>query len=595
MFSRNTIVSNVKLIDAVRLGFLLPTFLVLLFSASSTVFGADNLLVNPSFEQVTAGIPDSWTPKHSTTFFEATTSKVKDGNYATVLSKVPGKKGWTLASQEIDVTAGETYELSGWAIWNDDSISNVKLRVDWRDSDGSRVELDDTALDEKSSEFQFLSLSAVAPEGAIMARVEIFTNLSAADPSSPPIFDHLVFSLVEPEVITFTHPSEVFAEQGFDVTVVLTGGAVSTPYYLKVLLGSEETTLQSGRTLSASGSNWLAWNAGWDNFPIITTDSDGNGEQTVQAKVSGSDVVAGSYYIKARAREVGSEDNVDSNVSQLAVSWETTPIFVVREMEEGRVTTAMGCVTAPVGLLGDNVLYLQDDSGGLRIKYTGELPPNYRKNVLQVWGEVKESWGETYLKADRVSLTATDCPKVHSTHIDTRDVGEKYEGLLVNLEGEVVETSGDTFYINDGTDDAKIYIREETNIEKPYTRTGYSAKIKGVISQWGQTDEGKDNYRVMPYEQNQVDIAPPEEEVLGATTQDGDILPTAATTNIYAEEILGAHAQLPITGLNPSWMLGVAGLCLGVAGRLVCRTKKEILSFLVGAGGTAPTFALRSR
>lgn len=240
-----------------------------------------------------------------------------------------------------------------------------------------------------------------------------------------------------------------------------------------------------------------------------------------------------------------------------------TTISSARKLDEDTEVTVVGCVTAPVDVLGVDVFYLQDNTAGVRVKYSDDLPQNYRKNQLQVTGEVRKAWEEIYIKAGSVGSLEADCKKTNSKRVDTNEVGEEYEGLLVDLEGEVVETSGDTFWVDDGTEKAKIYIREETGVEKPYTRVGYGAKIKGIVSQWGE-----DNYRVLVYEQSGVEITPPD-------------VPDIPDTPPYTGEVLGAAfiggpatdfdelVQLPVTGaVNNSWMLGVAGLCLGLAGRL---------------------------
>lgn len=67
-----------------------------------------------------------------------------------------------------------------------------------------------------------------------------------------------------------------------------------------------------------------------------------------------------------------------------------------------------------------------------------------------------------------------------------------YENYLVTVMGEVVETSGDTFYIDDGSGVVKIYIQAKTGIDKPEMHKGDIFLITGIVDLYGAT------WRILP-------------------------------------------------------------------------------------------------
>ncbi|MBS1250982.1 MAG: hypothetical protein MAG451_00011 [Anaerolineales bacterium] len=82
-----------------------------------------------------------------------------------------------------------------WAVWNDEGLSNVKLRIEWLDDTGVRVRLDDISVDERSPAYSLLQLDNLeTPEGAVTARVQGYTYLNQANPQRPALFDDFYFA-----------------------------------------------------------------------------------------------------------------------------------------------------------------------------------------------------------------------------------------------------------------------------------------------------------------------------------------------------------------------------------------------------------------
>jgi DNA/RNA endonuclease YhcR with UshA esterase domain len=175
-------------------------------------------------------------------------------------------------------------------------------------------------------------------------------------------------------------------------------------------------------------------------------------------------------------------------------------IKAVREKSPGTQVTVIGTVSVLPGVLSSQYFYIQDDLSGIQIYcYKKDFPNLKIGDVILVTGEVAEYYNEKRIKiasaSDIVILSSRDPPPPKVVKID--DINEELEGQIITVEGIVVSTSGDTFYIH-GSGIIKVVIRGTTNINKPKMRKGDKVRITGIVSQY------KDSYRILPLDQDDV-------------------------------------------------------------------------------------------
>lgn len=77
---------------------------------------------------------------------------------------------------------------------------------------------------------------------------------------------------------------------------------------------------------------------------------------------------------------------------------------------------------------------------------------------------------------------------------------KQYEHKLVKVTGTVVETSGNTFYLDDGSGKAKIYIQDKTGIDKPEMRRGDIFEVIGIVNLYRTT------WRILPRQQADIKL-----------------------------------------------------------------------------------------
>lgn len=177
----------------------------------------------------------------------------------------------------------------------------------------------------------------------------------------------------------------------------------------------------------------------------------------------------------------------------------TVALKNIRAEAKGTVVTTEGVVSSPPGVLGQGVLYLA--GSGVQVYFSGDDYPEVDVgDTVSVTGEISSYLGETRVKLAAVTdMTVKGTGEVPLPHeAKTGDVNESFEGFLVVIVGKVTETSGDTFYVDDGSGEVKVFIKESTGIEKPKMKKGDVVTITGVVS---QTTSG---YRILPRFQEDV-------------------------------------------------------------------------------------------
>jgi hypothetical protein len=192
-----------------------------------------------------------------------------------------------------------------------------------------------------------------------------------------------------------------------------------------------------------------------------------------------------------------------------------TDVRGARNLPVGSWVEVRGRITVPPGIFSARVAYLQDDGAGLRLY----LPDDHRMwcqpgERVSIVGRTSSYYGELQLRVahrqdvQRRGEEAAPPP----LPIATGQMGEPYEGMLVLLNGTVVEMeSGGSFWVDDGSGPARVYPDPDAPLSRPHLTSGETVQVVGVVSQ-RRTDDGVRNggYRLLPrYDSDVVAAATP--------------------------------------------------------------------------------------
>ena len=258
----------------------------------------------------------------------------------------------------------------------------------------------------------------------------------------------------------------------------------------------------------------LAFNNGGDEVKIF--DPAGNikssfvYEEEVIEAVSYNRTDSGEYVLSTTVTPGGdnvitepvSEDGEgSSDKSGVVAGAVVTKVLLkdIRGQAVGTMVETEGVVSAPPGIFGGKVMYIA--GSGIQIYLYGEEYPELEVgDRVRVRGELGTSLGEYRVKlaaTEDMSVVGKDVvPEPH--RVSTGEVGEGLEGSLVMIAGRVSRTSGDTFYVDDGGGEIKVFVKQTTGIDKPKMKKGTEVTIMGVVS---RTNTG---YRILPRWQEDV-------------------------------------------------------------------------------------------
>lgn len=225
-------------------------------------------------------------------------------------------------------------------------------------------------------------------------------------------------------------------------------------------------------------------------------------------------------------------------------------IQTVKEQENNTWVQVEGIVIVSPNTIAADTFYIQDNSAGIKIYFSKEDFPTLPLGMsIRVIGKKSESMSETKIniqERDDIEILNQQDLKT-PTQVQTGEINESHEGLLISTTGTIVRKHGTTLYIDDGSGEMKITISKHTNISPPETEKGDTIAITGIVSQ------NNDGYRILPRIQEDLQLAS---------------LDAADTTNNNEEQ----PKNLPRAGSSVVLPIAIALLLTIITRRLLYRS-----------------------
>lgn len=188
-------------------------------------------------------------------------------------------------------------------------------------------------------------------------------------------------------------------------------------------------------------------------------------------------------------------------------------IAEARSLPLGTVVTIDGSVTVPSGAFSsstfDQGFAIQDRTGGIYVSTSDNLGFAPRQQV-----RVTGTLADTVLPGLLVLVDVTDVkahgrgPKVQPLPVDTGDVNEATEGLLVRITGTITQPIvndlpfGFIIFVNDGSGEINVFVTASTGIDVSGLSPGQTIEVTGFSGQFA------DHFEVDPRFQSDIRIVP---------------------------------------------------------------------------------------
>ena len=191
---------------------------------------------------------------------------------------------------------------------------------------------------------------------------------------------------------------------------------------------------------------------------------------------------------------------------------------LAREQPAGARIITQGQLTAPPGSVSDTLVFMEDRGVGLAVYLAkGEYPPLAEGQWLRATGRLRDYHGELQLYVSGpgdLQVFDAETP-LAAARIATGEMGEAYEGLLIEVVGRVVDLESRALWLDDGSGPARVYFREGGDAARPRIKRGDTLRITGVVSQYAARLPYVGGYRLLVRADADVGIGPARLPVTG--------------------------------------------------------------------------------
>ena len=163
----------------------------------------------------------------------------------------------------------------------------------------------------------------------------------------------------------------------------------------------------------------------------------------------------------------------------------TVDIVDIRQFDPGDNVQTQGVVLVEPGVLGSQYIYIHNERGLQIYSHKSEFGTIKTGDRVTVKGELSEAYGEMRLKiSGETDLIKVDHPGEPAPEvINVIDIGEEAEGGFVQVHGEVTERKTHYLYLDDGTAEVKVYMKQGTGIAAKQYDVGDLLSVTGIVSE----------------------------------------------------------------------------------------------------------------
>lgn len=246
---------------------------------------------------------------------------------------------------------------------------------------------------------------------------------------------------------------------------------------------------EEGYAYARNSDGTFAWTKsptpGEENLILEPEEEDEDKEEESKKEENQEDKEEAQKQQKKEQEKEGSEENP-----------KTLSISQIKLEEKNTWVKTSGIVTCPPGVISSLYFYIQDESSGIQIYFSKKDFSNLLLgDKVEITGKVSEAH-----KEKKINLQNKDAIKIISSgntviprRTKTGEVNESLEGILVQTSGQIKKSSGNIFYIDDGSGEIKVYLSKTSGLKKPddFEKDKW-VTVTGIV---GQTTSG---YRIQP-------------------------------------------------------------------------------------------------
>ncbi len=199
-------------------------------------------------------------------------------------------------------------------------------------------------------------------------------------------------------------------------------------------------------------------------------------------------------------------------IQEAVIKTKTRTVSTKKKKTSENLQIVEGIVEVKPGIFGSQYFYVAGESGGTQVyNYKKDFPNLAVGDLVSVAGEET-----TYNKEPRIKTANAAAIKVlaHNQKIEPRvlscdELNEDYLGKMVTVAGEITGKSGSEVYVDDGKNEALVYIKKGTGIKTQIFENGKNVSVTGIVA------NAQNGVQVLPRSMDDIKFAAGNGEVLG--------------------------------------------------------------------------------
>src|SRR3989344_1194108 len=155
----------------------------------------------------------------------------------------------------------------------------------------------------------------------------------------------------------------------------------------------------------------------------------------------------------------------------------------IRTLEVGTQIKTKGIVSVMPNIFGTQYFYITDNIAGVQVyMYSKDFPEFEVCDEVEIVGEISMAYGETRVKIKaKKDIVVLDKAELVEQKIEINEITENYIGSYLQISGEITEKKSTYIYLDDGSEEIKVYFKKNANIDKSLFDVGDNMIIKGIL------------------------------------------------------------------------------------------------------------------
>ena len=155
----------------------------------------------------------------------------------------------------------------------------------------------------------------------------------------------------------------------------------------------------------------------------------------------------------------------------------------IRTLEVGTQIKTKGIVSVMPNIFGTQYFYITDNIAGVQVyMYSKDFPEFEVGDEVEIVGEISMAYGETRVKIKaKKDIVVLDKAELVEQKIEINEITENYIGSYLQISGEITEKKSTYIYLDDGSEEIKVYFKKNANIDKSLFDVGDNMIIKGIL------------------------------------------------------------------------------------------------------------------